>query len=77
MSPQSWLQLNAIAWHTVQSTVRRFPVTVINTRPDIGTPDVRARLDLRGAERRRFAGLVGVPAVGEILVVVSSFTPQL
>jgi hypothetical protein len=43
MSLQSWLQLNAIAWHTTQSTVRGFPVTVINTRPDIETADVLAR----------------------------------
>ena len=67
MSLQSWLQLKAIAWHTTQSTVRGDPVTVINTRPDIETADVLARLDLRGVERRRFVGFVGVPEVGRNL----------
>ena len=42
-----------------------FPVTVINTRPDIETADVLARLDVRGGERRHFVGFVGVPEGGE------------
>ena len=73
MSLQSWLQLKAIAWHTRQSTVRGFPVTVINTRPDIETADVLARRDLRGVERRRFVGCVGVPEVERNL---GSFPPS-
>ena len=77
MSLQSWLQLKAIAWHTTQPTVRGSPVTVISTRPDIETANVLARLDLRGVERRRFVGCVGVPEVEEILGLVSSFTLQL
>jgi len=56
--------------------VRGSPVTLINTRPDIATPDVLARLDLRGVERRRFVGCVGAPEVAEMLVIASTFTLQ-
>ena len=61
----------------MQSTVRGVPVTVINTRPDIETADVLARLDLRGVEPRRFVGLSVSQRWGEILAIVSSFTLQL
>lgn len=64
-----------MAWHTTQSKVRWFPVTVINTRPDVETADALARHDLRGVGRRRFAGIGNVPmGWREPLVIVSSFT---